>query len=261
MGKFFPKRFVKTSSTNTVYLFTFPSYSQKGTIGMMYNQEDLPWTAEGIVPDIIVNPHAIPSRMTIGHVFECVASKLAALLGVRIDATAFSHKPVDVICDMLRKAGFSEDGREVMYHPHTGKRLKGRVFIGPTFYQRLKHMVEDKIHARARGKVVGLTRQPVDGRANGGGLRWGEMERDCGVAHGASAVLHERMMLSSDAYDAPICDKCGLIGTAVANTFGEYTCRHCDSSSVETVKMPYAGKLLMQELMSMGIAPKIVLKK
>ena len=180
MGKFFVVRLVKTSSTNTVYLFTFLSYSQKGTIGMMYNQEDLPWTAEGIVPDIIVNPHAIPSRMTIGHVFECVASKLAALLGVRIDATAFSHKPVDVICDMLRKAGFSEDGREVMYHPHTGKRLKGRVFIGPTFYQRLKHMVEDKIHARARGKVVGLTRQPVDGRANGGGLRWGEMERDCG---------------------------------------------------------------------------------
>lgn len=236
-------------------------HGQKGTIGMMYNQEDLPWTADGIVPDIIVNPHAIPSRMTIGHVFECVASKLAALLGIRIDATAFSHKPVDEICNMLKKAGFSEDGREVMYHPYTGKRLKGRVFIGPTFYQRLKHMVEDKIHARARGKVVGLTRQPVDGRANGGGLRWGEMERDCGVAHGASAVLHERMMLSSDAYDAPICDKCGLIGTAVANTFGEYKCRHCDSSSVETVKMPYAGKLLMQELMSMGIAPKIILKK
>ena len=118
---------------------------------------------------------------------QCVSSKLAALLGIRIDATAFSHKPVDEICKMLKKAGFSEDGKEVMYHPYTGKRLKGRVFIGPTFYQRLKHMVEDKIHARAKGKIVGLTRQPVDGRANGGGLRWGEMERDCGVAHGASA--------------------------------------------------------------------------
>ena len=102
---------------------------------------------------------------------------------------------------------YSEDGKEVMYHPFTGKRLKGRVFIGPTFYQRLKHMVGDKIHARAKGKIVGLTRQPVDGRANGGGLRFGEMERDCGVAHGASAVLHERMMISSDAYDAPICEK------------------------------------------------------
>ncbi len=236
-------------------------HGQKGTIGMMYSQEDLPWTAEGIVPDIIVNPHAIPSRMTIGHVFECVASKLAALLGVRIDATAFSHKPVDEICRMLRKAGYSEDGKEVMYHPHTGKRLEGRVFIGPTFYQRLKHMVEDKIHARAKGKIVGLTRQPVDGRANGGGLRWGEMERDCGVAHGASAVLHERMMISSDAYEAVVCKDCGLIGTIVANGLGESYCKQCEKKLVHNVQMPYAGKLLMQELMSMGISPKITLKK
>lgn len=236
-------------------------HGQKGTIGMMYSQEDLPWTAEGIVPDIIVNPHAIPSRMTIGHVFECVASKLAALLGIRVDATAFSHKPVDEICNMLKKAGYSEDGKEVMYHPHTGKRLEGRVFIGPTFYQRLKHMVEDKIHARAKGKIVGLTRQPVDGRANGGGLRWGEMERDCGVAHGASAVLHERMMISSDAYDAVICKQCGLIGTVVANGLNEPYCKHCEKKELENVQMPYAGKLLMQELMSMGIAPQIAFKK
>ena len=228
---------------------------------MMYSQEDLPWTAEGIVPDIIVNPHAIPSRMTIGHVFECVASKLAALLGIRVDATAFSHKPVDEICNMLKKAGYSEDGKEVMYHPHTGKRLEGRVFIGPTFYQRLKHMVEDKIHARSKGKIVGLTRQPVDGRANGGGLRWGEMERDCGVAHGASAVLHERMMISSDAYDAVICKQCGLIGTVVANGLNEPYCKHCEKKELENVQMPYAGKLLMQELMSMGIAPQIAFKK
>ena len=236
-------------------------HGQKGTIGMLYNQEDLPFTEEGIVPDLIVNPHAIPSRMTIGHVFECVASKLAALLGTRVDATAFSHDPVSTVCSMLKKAGYSEDGKEVMYHPHTGKRLKGRVFIGPTFYQRLKHMVEDKIHARAKGKIVGLTRQPVDGRANGGGLRWGEMERDCGVAHGASAVLRERMMISSDAYDAPICEHCGLIGTVVTNPYGETSCMSCNSTNVHKIKMPYAGKLLMQELMSMGIDPQIVLKK
>jgi DNA-directed RNA polymerase II subunit RPB2 len=236
-------------------------HGQKGTIGMMYRQEDLPWTAEGIVPDLIVNPHAIPSRMTIGHVFECVSSKLASLLGVRIDATAFSHKPVDEICNMLKKAGYSEDGKEVMYHPYTGKRLKGRVFIGPTFYQRLKHMVGDKIHARAKGKIVGLTRQPVDGRANGGGLRWGEMERDCGVAHGASAVLHERMMISSDAYDAPICSECGLIGTVIADIMGEYFCSACKSREIKIVKMPYAGKLLMQELMAMGVSPKIILEQ
>jgi DNA-directed RNA polymerase II subunit RPB2 len=198
--------------------------------------------------------------MTIGHVTECVASKLAALTGTRVDATAFSHKPVDAICNMLKQAGFSEDGKEVMYHPHTGLPLKGRVFIGPTFYQRLKHMVEDKMHARAKGKIIGLTRQPVDGRANGGGLRWGEMERDCGVAHGASAVLHERMMISSDAYNAPICEECGLIGTAIKDTNNERTCHMCKGKNIRIVQMPYAGKLMMQELLSMGISPKLVLK-
>lgn len=235
-------------------------HGQKGTIGMMYSQEDLPFTAEGIVPDLIVNPHAIPSRMTIGHVFECVSSKLATLTGQRVDATAFSHEPVDAICQMLKKAGYSEDGKEVMYHPHTGKALKCRVFIGPTFYQKLKHMVSDKIHARAKGKIVGLTRQPVDGRANGGGLRWGEMERDCGVASGASAVLHERMMLSSDAYTAPVCEKCGLIGTVIADTFGELICASCREKNIHKIPMTYAGKLLMQELMSMGVSPQFVLK-
>lgn len=237
-------------------------HGQKGTMGMMYRQEDLPFTAEGIVPDLIVNPHAIPSRMTIGHVFECVASKVASLLGVRADATAFSHDSVETVCAMLKKAGYSEDCKEVMYHPFTGKRMKGRVFIGPTFYQRLKHMVEDKIHARAKGKIVGLTRQPVDGRANGGGLRWGEMERDCGVAHGAAAVLHERMMISSDKYDAPICEKCGLIGTVIQNdTFEPMQCGMCGETKVHTIQMPYAGKLMIQELMSMGISPQLVIKE
>jgi DNA-directed RNA polymerase II subunit RPB2 len=121
-------------------------------------------------------------------------------------------------------------------------------------------MVGDKIHAK--GKIVGLTRQPVDGRANGGGLRWGEMERDCGVAHGASAVLHEkRMMVSSDVYDAPICENCGLIGTVTADLMGEYQCTSCNEKKVHIVQMPYAGKLLMQELMAMGVAPKIILKQ
>jgi DNA-directed RNA polymerase II subunit RPB2 len=235
-------------------------HGQKGTIGMLYNQEDLPFTGQGIVPDIIVNPHAIPSRMTIGHMMECLASKMAALTGQRVDATAFSHKPVEEICAMLKKAGFAEDGKEVMYHPYTGKRLKGRVFIGPTYYQRLKHMVDDKMHARAKGKIVSLTRQPVEGRANGGGLRWGEMERDCGVAHGASAVLHERMMVSSDEYKAPLCEHCGLIGTVVKDLQGEPFCNQCSKRDIFTVAMPYAGKLLCQELMSMGISPKIILK-
>jgi DNA-directed RNA polymerase II subunit RPB2 len=228
------------------------SARQKGTIGMMYSQENLPFTAEGIVPDLIVNPHAIPSRMTIGHVFETVASKLAALTGQRVDATAFSHEPVSAICDALRKAGFSEDCKEVMFDQYTGKPLKGRIFIGPTFYQRLKHMVEDKVHARANGKIVGLTRQPVDGRANGGGLRFGEMERDCGLASGASAVLHERMCLSSDHFNAKLCAKCGILGTVITNNCGGFYCTACKGTDINTTEMTYASKLLFQELNSMG---------
>ena len=228
---------------------------------MMYNQEDLPFTAEGIVPDLIVNPHAIPSRMTIGHVFECVASKLAALTGQRVDATAFSHEPVAAICDMLKKAGYSEDGKEVMYHPHTGKRLKGRIFIGPTFYQRLKHMVEDKIHSRACGPNVMLTRQPAEGRSRDGGLRFGEMERDCGLASGASAVLNERMMVSSDSYNAKLCEKCGILGTIITDEAGEFFCKACGGKEIAKTTMTYASKLLFQELCSMGIDPKLVTRK
>ena len=235
-----------------VFICSNHFFSQKGTIGMMYSQEDLPFTAEGIVPDLIVNPHAIPSRMTIGHVFECVASKLAALTGQRIDATAFSHEPVSAICDALRKAGYHEDGKEVLFDPFTGKQLKGRIFIGPTFYQRLKHMVSDKVHARANGKIVGLTRQPVDGRANGGGLRFGEMERDCGLASGASAVLNERMCTSSDIYKAKLCGSCGILGTIITDNCGELYCTACSGRDIKKTTMTYASKLLFQELTSMG---------
>lgn len=228
---------------------------------MMYSQENLPFTAEGIVPDLIVNPHAIPSRMTIGHVFETVASKLAALTGQRVDATAFSHEPVSAICDALRKAGYHEDGKERMFCPFTGKQLKGRIFIGPTFYQRLKHMVEDKCHARAHGKIVGLTRQPVHGRAAGGGLRFGEMERDCGLASGASAVLNERMCTSSDIYKAKLCATCGILGTVITDTFGEFYCVGCNGRDIKKTTMTYASKLLFQELASMGIDPRLVTRK
>ena len=227
----------------------------------MYRQENLPFTAEGIVPDLIVNPHAIPSRMTIGHVFECVASKLAALTGQRIDATSFSHEPVSAICEALKRAGYHEDGKEVMFCPHTGKRLKGRIFIGPTFYQRLKHMVANKVHARANGKIVGLTRQPVDGRANGGGLRFGEMERDCSLASGASAVLNERMCTSSDHFNAKLCAKCGILGTVITDNSGEDFCTACKGTDINATEMTYASKLLFQELTSMGVNPQLVTRK
>ena len=241
-------------------------HGQKGTIGMLYPQEDLPFTQDGIVPDIIVNPHAIPSRMTIGHITECLAGKLAALTGKSyIDATAFEHNPVQYFIDELRKAGYNPYGNEQLYHGATGEPLAARVFIGPTYYQKLKHMVGDKIHARSRGKIVGLTRQPNEGRAHGGGLRWGEMERDVGISHGASHVLHERMLLSSDAYEAPVCKNCGLIGgltTSKSIYSNTQECKQCSDqeNTIRKVTMPYVTKLMFQELMSMGINPKLNIK-
>ena len=217
-------------------------HGQKGTIGMIYSPEDFPFTADGMSPDIIINPHAIPSRMTIGHMFESLCGIYACVIGNRVDATPFAHKSVEQISDELRKFNLDPHGNTRLYHPHTGKPIEGRVFMGPTYYQRLKHMVRDKMHARPRGKVVGLTRQPNHGRAAGGGLRWGEMERDCGIAHGAPNVLRERMLLSSDAYETPVC-ACGTIG--------------CECGTVENVTMPYPSKLLFQELMSMGVRVNI----
>jgi DNA-directed RNA polymerase II subunit RPB2 len=151
-------------------------HGQKGTIGITYCQEDMPFTAEGITPDIIINPHAIPSRMTIGHLVECLLSKLATIVGNEGDATPFTDLTVDSVSDWLRKRGYQSRGLEIMYHGHTGRKLQAQVYLGPTYYQRLKHMVDDKIHSRARGPVQILTRQPVEGRSRDGGLRFGEME-------------------------------------------------------------------------------------
>ncbi|EJT48974.1 DNA-directed RNA polymerase II subunit RPB2 [Trichosporon asahii var. asahii CBS 2479] len=161
-------------------------HGQKGTIGITYRQEDMPFTAEGITPDIIINPHAIPSRMTIGHLVECLLSKLATLTGREGDATPFTELTVESVSKLLRQRGYQSRGLEVMYHGHTGKKLRAQVYFGPTYYQRLKHMVDDKIHARARGPLQILTRQPVEGRSRDGGLRFGEMERDC--LHGDTRV-------------------------------------------------------------------------
>lgn len=151
-------------------------HGQKGTIGITYRQEDMPFTADGITPDLVINPHAIPSRMTIGHLVECLLSKVATLLGQDGDATPFTDLTVEGVSEVLRARGFQSRGLEVMYHGHTGRKLQAQVYLGPTYYQRLKHMVEDKIHSRARGPVQILTRQPVEGRSRDGGLRFGEME-------------------------------------------------------------------------------------
>jgi len=235
-------------------------HGQKGTIGMTYAQEDMPWTRDGISPDIIVNPHAIPSRMTVGHLVECLQSKVGALTGKEGDATPFTDVSVDLIAGVLHELGYQRHGNEVMYSGHTGQVIHAKIFLGPTFYQRLKHLVDDKIHARSRGPVTMLTRQPMEGRARDGGLRMGEMERDCLISHGVSSFLRDRMFANSDPYAIHICTKCGLIAHADLQKHiywcNNKLCRH-SRASVARVHIPYACKLLFQELMTMCVAPRI----
>ncbi|XP_022723358.1 DNA-directed RNA polymerase II subunit RPB2 isoform X2 [Durio zibethinus] len=236
-------------------------HGQKGTVGMTYTQEDMPWTVEGITPDVIVNPHAIPSRMTIGQLIECIMGKVAAHMGKEGDATPFTDVTVDNISRALHKCGYQMRGFETMYNGHTGRRLTSMIFLGPTYYQRLKHMVDDKIHSRGRGPVQILTRQPAEGRSRDGGLRFGEMERDCMIAHGAAHFLKERLFDQSDAYRVHVCERCGLI--AIANLKkNSFECRGCkNKTDIVQVHIPYACKLLFQELMAMAIAPRMLTKE
>lgn len=234
--------------------------AQKGTIGMTYRQEDMPFTSEGITPDIIINPHALPSRMTIAQIIECVMGKACALNGKLGDATPFENYDPNEVCEELKKQGFQSRGYETMYNGMTGQKINTQIFIGPTYYQRLKHMVQDKVHSRRKGPIQILTRQPVEGRVRDGGLRFGEMERDCVISHGASAFLKERLMDQSDAYTVYVCKTCKMSGIHDYQTGNNY-CKICNQTdSVVPVKMPYACKLLFQELTSQGIVPQIKIK-
>jgi DNA-directed RNA polymerase II subunit RPB2 len=232
--------------------------AQKGTIGMILNEEDMPFTSEGIRPDIIINPHCIPSRMTVNQLMECVLGKACLMNGEFGDATPFTSSSVNVadqLCDNLGKAGYQRNGYETMYNGMTGEMMEVQIFIGPTYYQRLKHLVSDKIHARADGPITTLTRQPLEGRSRDGGLRFGEMERDCMIAHGTSRFLKERLFDQSDPYTVVICDECGCIATTQTN------CRSCETDMVSKVNLPYASKLLLQELNAMCVKTSITAKK
>jgi DNA-directed RNA polymerase II subunit RPB2 len=233
-------------------------HGQKGTVGNIIPEEDMPFTKDGIRPDIIINPHAIPSRMTIGQLKETLLGKVLVELGLFGDGTSFGDLDVSTISQKLLELGYEAHGNEMMYNGLTGQQIECSVFMGPVFYQRLKHMVNDKQHSRSIGLMVNLTRQPAEGRSRDGGLRFGEMERDCMVSHGASRFTRGRMYDVSDKYSVHVCNKCGLIAS-YNDKLHIHICRTCDNRvDFSYVEIPYSCKLLFQELTTMNVVPRIM---
>ncbi|MEM2956409.1 MAG: DNA-directed RNA polymerase subunit B [Candidatus Pacearchaeota archaeon] len=232
-------------------------HGQKGVVGLIAPESDIPFSSRGIKPDVIFNPHSIPSRMTVGYLIEMLAGKTASVSGNIIDSTPFSSQSPEELEKQLLELGFRSDGKETFYDGITGKMLEAKIYVGNIYYLKLKYMVANKIHARAFGKVTLLTRQPVEGRSKGGALRLGEMEKDAIVGHGSSLLLKERF--DSDKVIVHVCTKCGSLAI-IDKIRKKEICPLCGSSEIEPIEISYAFKLLMEELMGLHIFPHFILK-